>query len=506
MKKTLYILTGLIIFSCTLFKSSAYKLKKDNAAINYANTITSTELKEHLYVIASDEYEGRETGRKGQQMTAEYIKKEFIKYGIKPGNNGSYFQYFPLIEKDKPETKIKLHDKTYNFIEDFYFFERYASFNSFDVSVSEIVSVEYGIINEKRNDYKDKNVLGRTVVINVESPSEIIGWDWRKKIALAKKKGAKNVLFISSKYKENAERLSHFLSGTSMKLATDKKKENDNIPFIFISQNLAEEIFRVETGVNDNILKINPLYNYLVFEYLSSSKEIESSNVLGLIEGSDPKLKNEIIILTAHYDHLGIKEGKVYNGADDDGTGTVALLEIAQALQKAKEEGKGPKRSVLIMPVSGEEKGLLGSRYYIENPVFPIKNTVANLNIDMIGRLDENHNKPNYVYVIGGDKISQELSDLNQAVADKYTKLKLDYTYNDENDPNRFYYRSDHYNFAKNGIPVIFYFSGVHEDYHKHTDEVDKIMFDKVEKITRLVFHTAWELSNKPKRLEIDKK
>ncbi|MGB1041077.1 MAG: M28 family peptidase, partial [Flavobacteriales bacterium] len=239
---------------------------------------------------------------------------------------------------------------------------------------------------------------------------------------------------------------------------------------------------------------------------ISQNEEITSTNVLGFIEGTDPELKKEVIIITAHYDHLGIKDGLVYNGADDDGTGTVALLEIAEAFQKAKNEGNGVKRSILIMPVSGEEKGLLGSSYYSDNPIYPIANTVVDLNIDMIGRLDENHKKPDYVYLIGADKISKELHDISEATNETYIGLNLDYTFNDENDPNRFYYRSDHYNFAKKGIPVIFYFSGVHEDYHKATDEIDKIMFDKVETITRLVFHTAWEIANKKERLKIDEK
>lgn len=505
MKKTIYTLSVFIIVSCSLFKQSSYKLKKDKNAIQYANTITEEELKEHLYVIASDEYEGRETGKKGQRMTAEYLKNEFIKYGIKPGNKGSYFQHFPLIEKSKPNAFINFHNNRYDYITDFYFFERYAKFSSFDVKTEDLISVEYGIVDGTRNDYININVKNKTAVISLESPDGFKKWNWRKKLKLAQEKGAERVLFISKNYKNNVNRLSHFLEGTNMKLATDNEKKGGYIPFFFISQNLAEEIYRAEE-VSESFKIRYPYYNRLDFNYIPYSKEIKSSNVLGLIEGSDPKLKDELIIITAHYDHLGIKDGKVYNGADDDGTGTVALLEIAEALQKAKNEGKGPKRSVLIMPVSGEEKGLLGSRYYTENPVFPLKNTVANLNIDMIGRLDKNHKKPNYVYVIGGDKISQELSDLNEAVANKYTKLKLDYTYNDENDPNRFYYRSDHYNFAKNGIPVIFYFSGVHEDYHKHTDEVEKIMFNKVEKITRLVFHTAWELGNKPTRLTIENK
>jgi Zn-dependent M28 family amino/carboxypeptidase len=234
-------------------------------------------------------------------------------------------------------------------------------------------------------------------------------------------------------------------------------------------------------------------------------EKLSSENVLGFIEGTDKK--DEIVILTAHYDHIGIdlKNNEVYNGADDDGSGTVAIMEIAEAFAKAKAEGKGPRRSVLIMPVAGEEKGLLGSEYYSENPVYPLANTVVDLNIDMIGRLDKKHaGDPNYVYIIGSTMLSKELHEVNEAANSTYTKLDLDYEFNTIDDPNRYYYRSDHYNFAKKGVPVIFYFNGVHADYHKPTDTVDKINFDKMETITRLVFYTAWQLANKEKRIEVD--
>jgi len=225
--------------------------------------------------------------------------------------------------------------------------------------------------------------------------------------------------------------------------------------------------------------------------------------VLGYIEGTD--LKDELIIITAHYDHLGKHDSLIFNGADDDGSGTVATLEIAEAFMLAKKDGKGPRRSVLIMPVSGEEKGLLGSKYYTDHPIYPLENTVANLNIDMIGRLDDWHDTANYVYLIGADRLSQELHDISETVNEKHIGLNLDYTFNEEDDPNRYYYRSDHYNFAKNNIPVIFYFNGVHEDYHKASDTVDKIDFKKIETITRLVFLTAWELANRDERIVVDK-
>jgi len=229
-----------------------------------------------------------------------------------------------------------------------------------------------------------------------------------------------------------------------------------------------------------------------------------SENVVAFIKGSEKP--DEVIVISAHLDHVGMRDGKIYNGADDDGSGTVGVLEIAEAFQMAVKAGKGPKRSILFLHVTGEEKGLLGSKYYVENPIFPLANTVANLNIDMIGRIDEKHkDNPNFVYLIGADKLSTDLHNLSEAMNNKYTKIDLDYTYNDENDPNRFYYRSDHYNFAKYNVPIIFYFNGTHEDYHKHTDTPDKINYDLLETRTRLVFHTAWEIANRDARLVIDK-
>ena len=231
----------------------------------------------------------------------------------------------------------------------------------------------------------------------------------------------------------------------------------------------------------------------------------DSENVLAYIKGNEKP--DEVIIVSAHLDHIGIsKNGDINNGADDDGSGTIALLEIAEAFKTAVKDGNGPKRSILFLHVTGEEIGLYGSRYYADvDPVFPLANTVADLNIDMIGRVDLKHEgKDNYLYLIGSDKLSKELHELSEAINKQYINLDFDYTYNDENDPNRFYYRSDHYNFAKNNIPVIFYFNGTHADYHRPSDTPDKINYEFLETRTRLIFHTAWELANRDERIKVD--
>lgn len=230
----------------------------------------------------------------------------------------------------------------------------------------------------------------------------------------------------------------------------------------------------------------------------------DSYNLLAFIEGSE--YPNEVIVLSAHSDHIGIRDdGEIFNGADDNGSGTVGLMEIARAFKEAEKAGDAPKRSLLFLHVTGEEIGLYGSSYYTENPVYSLDNTLCNLNIDMIGRIDpDKEDNPEYIYLIGSDKISTELHNISEAANATYTNLELDYTYNDENDPNRFYYRSDHYNFAKNGIPIIFYFNGVHADYHAVGDTPDKIDYELLTKRTKLVFYTAWEIANKEERLQVD--
>lgn len=229
-----------------------------------------------------------------------------------------------------------------------------------------------------------------------------------------------------------------------------------------------------------------------------------SENILAYIEGSEKP--NEVIVISAHYDHVGTKDGQVYNGADDDGSGTVAVMEIAEAFQAARKAGHGPKRSILFLHVTGEEHGLIGSDYYSQNPVYPLANTVANLNIDMIGRCDPDNCGKDYVYVIGSEMLSSELKKINVAANDKTVKLELNYKYDDPTDTQRLYYRSDHYNFAKHNIPVAFFFDGIHGDYHKPTDDPDKIDYNALQKRTQLVFATAWELANRQDRIIVDGK
>ena len=491
--------------------------QQDSTAIRFSKTISAAEMSKNLHVLASDEYEGRETGKKGQKMAAEYIKKQFSSFGIPPYKDTFYYQTYPLKMILPVPAELIVNDKKYTGNKDYY---NFPGIGEQTIAAASVLFLGFGIEEETYNDYKGVDVKNKVIMIlpgepyGADGKSFITGskapsiWTtyYKTKIEKARESGAKALLVIVEDIEKAITDNKHRLESPSMKLELSQKE----MPVIYISKEVADAILRKKNTkqITEKISKSSKPLNIsakstLLIDIKNNVQKIESENVLGYIEGTD--LKEELIVLTAHYDHLGIDGGVVYNGADDDGSGTVAVINLAQAFAKAKKEGKGPRRSMLFMTVSGEEKGLLGSAYYTENPVFPLSKTVCDLNIDMIGRLDEKHaDNTNYVYLIGSDKLSSELHSISEQANKTYTNIGLDYTFNDEKDKNRFYYRSDHYNFVKKGIPVIFYFNGVHADYHKETDEVEKINFEKMEKITRLVFFTAWELANRKDRIIID--
>jgi hypothetical protein len=474
----------------------------DSLSKTFVKTIVVEDLTRHLEVLASDTYEGRETGEKGQKLAAEYIASYFKSLGIPVSKTSSYFQNFPLIEQHSGGVEVTLNDKKLKWKEDFYAFPTLLVDQQLE-NLS-VVFVGEGIVAGTRNDYSNvevKNKIALIVLSNISENKQ--DWGRAKKIKAAKEQGAKAVIFIEEKMEERLQKLDHYIDRSAIRLADERAY--DTLPVLVVNTNIAEEILeekwkkvrkRVVTGKDHQ-----PLRTSLTVVVKRNTKVISSENVLGFLEGTDKK--EELIVITAHYDHLGIKGDVVFNGADDDGSGTVSLLELAEAFVLAKRSGHPCRRSILFMAVSGEEKGLLGSQYYVEHPIYPLEKTMANLNIDMIGRHDASHERSDrYVYVIGAEKISKDLHDINERSNALYTKLDLDYKFNDEKDPNRFYYRSDHYNFAKKGVPVIFYFSGVHEDYHKSTDTVEKIEFERLTERCQLVFLTAWNLVNRESPLK----
>lgn len=482
----------------------------------YAKTITQEELKTALYQYASDEFEGRETGAEGQKKAVEFLKEHYIQYGIPAAkSDGNYFQDVPLQLQSKPEVKLTVNDKNLTSLEDF------VSINPMETSTlnaNEIVNLGYGIEDDKFSNYKNVDIKDKVVFfINGEPKNDdgtyvISGtkedskWsNFRQEFALkrdiAMKKGAKAVLYYNPKVFAMAA-LRYGTSSGRMSLVSKDKK----MFYFLVNTETVKALFNKDITSFDKSFTNETQPATIALDYTNKSKALSSENVAAIIKGSEKP--NEYVVISAHLDHEGIKDGEVYNGADDDGSGTVAVLEIAQAFAKAKKEGHGPKRSIVFLNVTGEEKGLLGSRHYTDNdPIFPLENTVANLNIDMIGRTDPKRKTGdrNYIYLIGSDKLSTDLHNISEDVNTKYTNIELDYTFNDDNDPNRFYYRSDHYNFAKNNIPVIFYFNGTHDDYHRPSDTPDKIEYDLLENRARLVFYTAWEVANRDGRLVVDK-
>lgn len=511
MKKPILLVGALLLmFSC---KQEATK----EDIVNYAGTITQTELKEHLYTYASDEFEGRNTGDPGQKKAVEYLKKEYETLGIPSLIEGNYFQNVPLTAVSAAEISISVNNKSFNNYEDFV---SISSGDSGKLNAEDIIYAGYGIDDEKYSDYKDIDVKGKIVVVKGGEPTDkdgnnIVSGDkkaskWSGRAGLsskrdaAKDKGAKAIFIMDNSlfdryaafYKRRAEH-----GGKSISLPS--KEEETKMYRFLISDKMGKALV---SNINKTSTKEGTVKTKVDISYASKSEKLPSENVAAIIKGSEKP--EEYIIISSHLDHVGKNDkGEVFNGADDDGSGTVSMLEIAEAFKTAADKGHGPKRSIIFLHVTGEEKGLLGSRYYTDyEPLVPLTNTVANLNIDMIGRIDpKREGDRNYIYLIGADKLSTELHNISEAVNKEFMNIELDYTYNDENDPNRFYYRSDHYNFAKNNIPIIFYFNGTHDDYHRVTDTPDKINYDLLENRSRLVFHTAWELANREARIVVDK-
>lgn len=448
---------------------------QNETAIRYSQIITAADIKQNISVLASDSLEGRETGQPGQRKAANYIAKQYDSFGI-PQVDNAYFQKYAIWYTVPKNVSISINKKELNFMLDFYHHSNFSN---------DTINADYTTFYRK-GDLVEANSILFTNELELGADS----------LSFLLKSGAKAIFIVQDekRYKNGLE------SALTSAEKTNNELKNPVTPVIYITEKAFKRIFRCRiVGEKSKTYKMKSELK-LAVHYLF----VEGENVLGFIEGTD--LKNEVVVVSAHYDHLGIEGDQIYYGADDNASGTSALISLAEAFVQAKKEGNGPRRSVLFLSFSGEEMGLLGSSYYSEHPVFPLENTVADLNIDMIGRIDEQHDtNANYVYLIGSDMLSSDLHNVSESVNKMYSNLELDYTFNDPHDPNQFYYRSDHYNFAKHNIPVIFYFNGVHEDYHQTTDTVDKINFAKVEKISKLVFFTAWELANRDERIVVDK-
>lgn len=514
LKKT-SLLTAFIAVTATTFAQSDAISKK------YAQEINVESATKHLTILASDEFEGRDTGKPGGHKAAQYIADEFKKLGLEAPVNGSYFQPVDLIETSLKVSEFAINNKSYQVGEGYYM----TATGEQTITADEIVFIGYGISDENYNDLKNIDIENKVVLLinegepvnadgtyYVSGTKEVSAWSTQrnKRIQSVASLNPKLIIAASSQIDSFLERFGDRLNRPRLMLREDYKEAPNSPAVAHVNFTLANELLKGKK-IEDLQAKINKsgkpqstvIKSLFKTSYGIKTSDVKSDNVLGYLEGSD--LKEEVVVISAHYDHVGIQNGEIYNGADDDGSGTTGVIEVAQAFVKSKKDGNGPRRSILFLLVTAEEKGLMGSDYYTRNPIFPLENTVTDLNIDMIGRVDPPHeDNPNYIYLIGSDKLSSELHAISEKANQQFTKLNLDYKYNDPNDPERIYYRSDHYNFAKHGIPVIFYFNGVHEDYHKPTDTVDKINFELLVKRAKLVFHTAWEVANRDKKLVVD--
>jgi molybdopterin converting factor small subunit len=522
----------ILLLALTALLTGAYA--QDRTAMKYAQAITPELARKHLSILASDEFEGRETGKPGADKAANYVADEFKKLGLQPPVNGSYFFDVPLVETTFKVNSFTVNGMAFTSGKDFY---GTGSADAGTVNANEIVFIGYGIGANNYDELKGMDITGKVVlVINDGEPfnngiSKISGTasrsDWttnrRKRLQFIQSKNPALILAAGSNVAATLRRMG---GNTGAGRLSIKKERSGKIPAVVynITPEIADALLK-NTGKTYQQLKASidesgepktQVVNAAVStSYATVSKDVKAVDVVGFLPGSDPKLKDEVLVISAHYDHIGmLPEGtagdRVNNGADDDGSGTTGILEIAKAFTQAKKEGHGPRRSVLFLGNVGEEKGLLGSEYYTDHPIIPLANTIADLNIDMIGRVGTEYiGKPdsaNYVYVIGSSMLSTDLHKVNENANNTYTKLDLDYKYDDLNDPNHFYERSDHYNFARYGVPIIFYFNGVHADYHRVGDEVSKINFPLLAKRAQLVFYTAWDLVNEDHRPVVDGK
>jgi hypothetical protein len=515
----------IIFLALNIFTISAFA--QQDAASKHAALITKADLKKHLTIIAGDEFEGRGTGTAGQRKAAAYIEKQFKTFGLtKPQGMKGYQQMYPLTESKLQKVALNINGIAAEHGKDF--LVPMADNVTAKFTAADLVFVGYGIDDDAYNDYKNVDVKGKLVVFFSGEPKKdgkyFISADGKQskytfegaklKLAIAKAKGAVGGLVVSPSMESFSKRLVENNTASGLNFESIPEPKTITIPYAIVSHAFAKKIMPSTFEANVVAAKAKNMFtidanNTVVnakFNYKKKEKTINASNVLGVIEGTDKK--DEYVFVTAHYDHLGIHDGVIYYGADDDGSGTCGLIQMAYAFSEAAKNGNRPRRSIVFMAVSGEEKGLWGSEYYSDHPILPLEKTSVDLNIDMIGRIDTERKTAdtlNYVYVVGHNKLSTELPIINEGQNNKYTNVVLDYKFDDPKDPNRIYYRSDHYNFARKGVPVLFFYDGMlKSDYHQPTDTVDKIYFDLYEKRTQMIFYTAWEMANRDAMLKRD--
>jgi hypothetical protein len=466
------------------------------AQVKYANTITVEDLTKHLTHLSSDEMRGRDTGSEEGKIAANYLADFYKSLGFAAPVNGSYLQTVPLVSSVYSKVTLQIGKTKLIENQDFVFT---GDGDMKKAAKSELVFL--GLVTDENLAKVD--VKGKLVGLWA------VGVRSNDLVAKVMDAGAAGIVIVSMEGQANFDRIAGRYKSLAGKGRIGFDQETKQRPVFMVSSDKMAQLFGTPVETLKEAAKSSPetiASQKATYQVTKTKNPVEAYNVMGFLEGTDKK--DEIIVISSHYDHVGVSsEGEVFNGADDDGSGTVSVMEIAEAFALAVKDGIKPRRSILFLNVTGEEKGLLGSEYYSESPVLPLANTVTNINIDMVGRIDYEYDKEenkDYVYVIGSEMLSSHLKKINEYNNITYTNLVLDYRYDAPDDPNRFYYRSDHYNFAKHNIPVIFFFNGVHDDYHQVTDTVDKIEFPLMTKRAQLIFHTTWDLANREQKPPVD--
>ena len=542
-------LVALLIFTvgCAGSEPSSKKQPSQNVTdtgqlLRFQKEISTKYLKPHLTAFAHDSMKGRETGTPAEKIAADFLAEEYEQLGLAPaGHDGSYFQHFELnasksdsiifelykknnSSKERVDRSVASSNQTASFAR---------LFGGTDTLKGEIVFAGFGVNDQENNvshldevDLKNKWVMVFQNTPNVVNGDTLINpkLDARARFQMIMRQGAEGILVVPAKEPQEFELIAQKMQASfgengRLSLAYRDNNEgassgfsggynvvNPEIAAKLLGLSSVDELSASRQRLINNITEFQPQeLDYELRQIPYSSKEtIHSQNVLAFYEGADPELKDEVVVLTSHYDHVGIGEpdstgDRIYNGADDDGSGTIGLLNIAKAFTEAAKNGVKTKRSILFLNVSAEEKGLLGSRYYSDHPIFPMEKTVANLNTDMIGRIDSTHKSEGieeYAYIIGAELISSDLDSLIKVANEKSGQIKLNKRYNDLNDPQQFYRRSDHWHFGRKQVPFAFFFTGIHEDYHRPSDEVHKIRFEKMATILRTMYATTVMIAN----------
>lgn len=541
---TAFLLASLLVttFPATYAQRAAENSKKPAASSvttqRAVDTITANQIRDYLTFIASDEMEGRDTPSRGLDLAAKFLATHLARWGFKPaGDEGSFFQRIDLRRDraDGGQTKVEYFGRTLTAGTDFL-----PAGGSGNVSGGLVFAGNGWLVKSKDIDaYKGIDPTGKIAVI-FGSPNSLPrgiaraelgkqGEQYMNPSDYARSKGVVGLVYVADfQYLANWQRNRRLVMERGSTVVVKFSPQGSSpLPAIVVSPEIANSIFAGErqtaTGIfNASYGTAQPTpfvmneQKKITMNVTSNTEIVPTQNVIAVWEGSDPVLKSEYVALGAHYDHVGsgcppVGNDTICNGADDDGSGTTALLGMAEALAKAPAR---PKRSILFVWHTGEEKGLWGSRYFTEFPTVPLNQIVAQVNLDMIGRSkkegDTNPRNreltgPDSIYLIGSTMMSTELGELVNTVNKSYLNLNYDTKYDDPADPNRFFFRSDHYNYARKGIPIIFYFDGVHEDYHRPGDTADKIDYQKMEKVTRTIYMTTWEIANRPTRLKVDK-